>query len=271
MRREKKERRKKKIDSMRKGIYLLPNLITSASLFCGFFSLLRTLQEDFYMAAIFILASGLLDGMDGKIARFTNTTSRFGVEYDSLADVIAFGVAPGMLVFAWALEPFGRLGWLAAFLFVICGALRLGRFNVQVNTVESRFFSGLPIPAAATMIATTILVFYKMGDTGVSKHFPILVTTYILAFLMVSTVKYYGFKDIELFRRKPFRWLVIAILLIIVVAYEPELTLFGLSLLYVGSGPILTMVLMRQHRKAKRLHPERFAPTALSAEKEEME
>jgi CDP-diacylglycerol--serine O-phosphatidyltransferase len=249
MRRERKERRKK-IDSMRKGIYILPNLFTSASLFCGFFALLRTLEEDFYTAAIFILASGLLDGMDGKIARYTNSTSRFGVEYDSLADVISFCVAPGILVYSWALEPFGRFGWLAAFLFVVCGALRLARFNIQVNTVESRYFSGLPTPAAAGLVATGILVFYHLGDTGVSKHVTVLITTYFLAFLMVSTIKYYGFKDIELFRRKPFRWLVIAILLIIVIAYEPEYTLFGLFFAYVISGPILTL-LLRRRRSAK--------------------
>ncbi|MDO9210097.1 MAG: CDP-diacylglycerol--serine O-phosphatidyltransferase [Deltaproteobacteria bacterium] len=258
MRREKKERRKK-IDSMRKGIYILPNLFTATSLFCGFFSLLRTLQEDFYAAAIFILISGLLDGMDGRVARYTNTTSRFGVEFDSLADVIAFGVAPGMLVFAWALEPFGRLGWLAAFLYVVCGALRLGRYNIQVNTVESRYFSGLPIPAAAGLIATGILVFYKLGDIGVSKHLTVLIATYILAFLMVSTVKYYGFKDIELFRRKPFRWLVIAILLIIVVAYEPEYTLFGLFLIYAISGPIMAIIFLRRRRASRPLLPEEKA------------
>ncbi len=244
---------------MRKGIYILPNLFTATSLFCGFFSLLRTLQEDFYAAAIFILISGLLDGMDGRVARYTNTTSRFGVEFDSLADVIAFGVAPGMLVFAWALEPFGRLGWLAAFLYVVCGALRLGRYNIQVNTVESRYFSGLPIPAAAGLIATGILVFYKLGDTGVSKHLTVLIATYILAFLMVSTVKYYGFKDIELFRRKPFRWLVIAILLIIVVAYEPEYTLFGLFLIYAVSGPIMTIIFLRRRRASRPLLPEEKA------------
>ncbi len=244
---------------MRKGIYILPNLFTATSLFCGFFSLLRTLQEDFYAAAIFILISGLLDGMDGRVARYTNTTSRFGVEFDSLADVIAFGVAPGMLVFAWALEPFGRLGWLAAFLYVVCGALRLGRYNIQVNTVESRYFSGLPIPAAAGLIATGILVFYKLGDIGVSKHLTVLIATYILAFLMVSTVKYYGFKDIELFRRKPFRWLVIAILLIIVVAYEPEYTLFGLFLIYAVSGPIMAIIFLRRRRASRPLLPEEKA------------
>jgi CDP-diacylglycerol--serine O-phosphatidyltransferase len=250
MRREKKERLKK-MNRMRKGIYILPNLFTSASLFCGFFALLRTLQEDFYTAAIFILASGLLDGMDGKIARYTNTTSRFGVEYDSLADVIAFCVAPGILVYAWALEPFGRLGWLAAFLFVVCGALRLARFNLQSNTVESRFFSGLPTPAAAGVIATGVLVFYEVGDTGVSRHLTVLIVTYLLAFLMVSTFKYYGFKDIELFRRKPFRWLVIAILLLIVIVYEPEYTLFGLFFAYFISGPILSLVLFYRRRHPK--------------------
>ena len=245
MRREKKFRESR--DSMRKGIYILPNLFTSASLFCGFFALLRTLQEDFYAAAIFILASGFLDGMDGKIARYTNTTCRFGVEYDSLADVLSFCVAPGILVYSWALEPFGRLGWLAAFLFVVCGALRLARFNIQVNTVESRYFSGLPTPAAAGVIATGILVFYEMGDTGISRHITVLIITYFLAFLMVSSLKYYGFKDIELFRRKPFRWLVLAILLIIVIAYAPEYTLFGLFFGYVISGPILTLALHRRH------------------------
>jgi CDP-diacylglycerol--serine O-phosphatidyltransferase len=255
MRREKKERLKK-MHRMRKGIYILPNLITSGSLFCGFFALLRTLQEDFYTAAVFILASGLLDGMDGKIARYTNTTTRFGVEFDSLADVIAFCVAPGILVYAWALEPFGRMGWLAAFLFVVCGALRLARYNLQGSTVESRFFSGLPTPAAAGLIATGVLVFYEAGDTGVSRHPTVLIVTYILAFLMVSTFKYYGFKDIDLFRRKPFRWLVIAILLLIVIAYEPEYTLFGLFFSYFISGPILSLVFIYRRRHPKPVIPE---------------
>jgi len=255
MRREKREFLKKR-GRMRKGIYILPNLITSASLFCGFFALLRTLQEDFYTAAIFIIASGILDGLDGRIARYTNTTSRFGVEYDSLADVIAFCLAPGILVFAWALEPFGNWGWPASFLFVTCGALRLARFNVQVNTVESRYFSGLPTPAAALMIATAILVFYKHGDTGVSQHISILIATYILAFLMVSTIKYYAFKDIELFRRKPFHWLVIVILIGIVIAHEPEYTLFGLFLAYVISGPIITLILHRRHHHPKPALPQ---------------
>ncbi len=254
MKRDKKGRRRQ-VNSIKKGVYILPNLFTAGSLFCGFFSLLRTMQEDFYAAAILILIAGFLDGIDGKIARFTNTSTRFGVEFDSLADVVSFGVAPGILVYAWALEPFGRLGWLAAFLYVICGAMRLGRFNIQVTNVESRFFSGLPIPAAAGLIATVILLYYNLGDTGVSKHLTILIITYVLAFLMVSTIKYYSFKDLELVRRKPFHWLVIAILIIIVVAYEPEYTLFGLFAVYALSGPFASLLLFRR-RVSKPLLPE---------------
>lgn len=255
MRKERKANRRR-TNSLRKGVYILPNLFTAASLFCGFFSVLRTLEEDFYAAALLILIAGFLDGIDGKIARYTNTSTRFGVEFDSLADVISFGVAPGILVYAWALEPFGRFGWLAAFLYVVCGAMRLGRFNIQVTNVESRYFSGLPIPAAAGLIATVILVYYNLGDTGVSKHLTILIATYILAFLMVSTIKYYSFKDLELFRRKPFHWLVISILVIIVIAYEPEYTLFGLFLAYALSGPFLTYILFRRRRISKPLLPE---------------
>ncbi len=255
MRRNRKEKRRQR-NSLKKGVYILPNLFTAGSLFCGFFSLVRTLQEDFYAAAILILIAGFLDGIDGKIARYTNTSTRFGVEFDSLADVISFGVAPGILVYAWALEPFGRLGWLAAFLYVICGAMRLGRFNIQVTNVESRYFSGLPIPAAAGLIATVILLFYNLGDTGVSKHLTILIITYILAFLMVSTIKYYSFKDLELVRRRPFHWLVIAILIIIVVAYEPEYTLFGLFAVYALSGPLVSLLLFRRRRVSKTLLPE---------------
>lgn len=255
MRRDRKQRRRR-TNSIRKGVYILPNLFTAGSLFCGFFSLVRTLQEDFYAAAILILVAGFLDGIDGKIARYTNTSTRFGLEFDSLADVISFGVAPGILVYAWALEPFGRLGWLAAFLYVVCGAMRLGRFNIQVTNVESRYFSGLPIPAAAGLIATVILVYYNLGDTGISKHLPILIITYILAFLMVSTIKYYSFKDLELIRRKPFHWLVIAILVIIVVAYEPEYTLCTLFVVYALSGPCVSFILFRRRRLSKPLLPE---------------
>ena len=136
-------------ESLKRGVYILPNLVTTGSLFAGFYGIVATMNGNYNLAAWFILISAIFDGLDGKVARLTGTTSRFGVEYDSLADLVAFGVAPGLLMYAWALKPFGKLGWLAAFLYVVCGALRLARFNVQVDTVESKRFVGLPIPAAA--------------------------------------------------------------------------------------------------------------------------
>ena len=132
-------------ESMKRGIYILPNLVTAASLFAGFYSMVATLNGNYSSAAAWIFISAVCDGLDGKVARMTGTTSKFGVEFDSLADLVAFGVTPGLMMYAWALRPFGRLGWLAAFLFVVCGALRLARFNVQVETVESKRFVGLPV------------------------------------------------------------------------------------------------------------------------------
>ncbi|HLA51602.1 MAG TPA: CDP-diacylglycerol--serine O-phosphatidyltransferase, partial [Thermodesulfobacteriota bacterium] len=136
---------KQKGSGIKKGIYLLPNLITSASLFGGFYSIIASIDGHFQKAAIAIFISAILDGMDGRVARLTKSTSKFGVEYDSLADLVAFGLAPGILIFTWVLRPFGRYGWLAAFLYVVCGALRLARFNIQIDTLESKRFNGLPI------------------------------------------------------------------------------------------------------------------------------
>ena len=194
-------------DQMKKGIYILPNLFTTASLFAGIYAIIASIQGNFIHASIAIPISLILDGLDGRIARMTHTTSQFGVEYDSLADLVAFGVAPGLLMFSWALKPFGRVGWLAAFLFVVCGALRLARFNVQVNTVESKRFIGLPIPAAASMVSSTVIFFYHFGWPSSYKKLAILVLIYFLAFLMVSSVKYYSFKDPELIKRQPFGFL----------------------------------------------------------------
>ena len=140
-------------ESLKRGVYLLPNLVTTGGLFAGFYGIVATMKGDYQLAAWFILISAVFDALDGKVARLTGTTSRFGVEYDSLVDLVSFGVAPGLLMYSWALQPFGKFGWLAAFLYVVCGALRLARFNIQVNTVESRRFVGLPVPAAAGMVA----------------------------------------------------------------------------------------------------------------------
>ena len=231
------DRQREKPEGIKKGIYLLPNLLTSASLFGGFYSIIASLDGAFDKAAIAILISAVLDGLDGRIARLTGTTSRFGVEYDSLADLIAFGLAPGILIFTWALRPFGRYGWLAAFLYVVCGALRLARFNVQVSTIESRSFNGLPITAAASLVASTVLVFFYFGYGEITKHVTILILVYLLAFFMVSNIKY-SFKELNLTQRMPFMLLVGLILLLITIAAEPQIMLFILTFGYVMSGPV---------------------------------
>jgi CDP-diacylglycerol---serine O-phosphatidyltransferase len=235
----------------KKGIYLLPNLFTSFSLFGGFYAIIASIQGRFDAAAIAILISSLLDGLDGKIARFTHTTSKFGVEYDSLSDLVAFGVAPGLLAFEWSLKPFARFGWLAVFLYLICGALRLARFNIQKNSLESRHFKGLPIPGAAIFLATTVLFARSMGGLAHNQHIMLILIMYLLSFLMVSTIDYFSFKGLGLFKRRHFNSLVALILLFIVVAYKPALMLFLFSAIYVVSGPAMMLYhLVRRSKKA---------------------
>ncbi len=245
----KRKKRSKKRGSQR-GIYVLPNLFTSANLFCGFYAIIAAIQGHFFKAAVAIMIGALLDGLDGRIARVTRTVSKFGLEYDSLTDAISFGVAPGVLVYLWALKPFGRLGWLAALLFVACGTLRLARFNTQVDAVGSEYFMGLPIPAAAFMIAATVLLVDRLEGSGTTKHVTILILMYGLSFLMVSTIKYYSFKRGELFRKMKFNVLVAVILIALVIAAEPVGTVFLIILAYVFSGPFTTLWLRRQQRKA---------------------
>jgi len=239
-------------ESMRKGIYILPNLFTTGSLFAGFYGMIAGINGDYKTAAICILVSAVFDGLDGKVARATGTTSKFGVEYDSLADLVAFGVAPGLIMYFWALKPFGRLGWLAAFLFVVCGALRLARFNVQVETVESKRFVGLPIPAAASMVSATILFFHHMGWPSSYKKLAIIVMIYLLAFLMVSNVKYYSFKDPEVIKKQPFGFLVLAVLLLIIIAAEPAIMIFALLCCYILSGPIGFIITWPRRRRLEK-------------------
>lgn len=232
----------------KKGIYLLPNLFTSASLFSGFFSIVAAIQGRYETAAIAILVSCVFDALDGKIARFTHSTSDFGIEYDSLSDLVAFGVAPAVLSFQWALEPFGRLGWLACFMYLICGALRLARFNVQKSSVEDKYFKGLPIPAAASFIASMILFTTALGWVCETKHILIIVLMYILSFLMVSSIDYLSFKEFELRKQKPFNVLVAIILILIVIAYKPRIMLLFILAAYVVSGPVITIC---RHQKKR--------------------
>jgi CDP-diacylglycerol---serine O-phosphatidyltransferase len=249
-------RRKRKPKGARsfRGIYILPNLITTASLFAGFYAIIEAINGNFELAAVAILVSLILDGLDGRVARMTHSSSNFGVQYDSLADLVSFGVAPALIVYFWALRPYGRYGWVAAFLFVVCGALRLARFNVQTGVIDPRYFNGLPIPAAATMVATYILMYYELGDWAPDRHILVLLMIYVLSFLMVSNIKYYSFKKFELFQRKPFPVLVGAVLLFLVIAIEPKIMGCLAMGSYVLSGPLLTLLLLWKRRKEPEIH-----------------
>jgi CDP-diacylglycerol--serine O-phosphatidyltransferase len=239
---------------MKKGIYILPNLFTSASLFCGFYSIIASFKEHFVPASIAILFAVVFDGLDGRIARLTNTTSKFGAEYDSLADVIAFGIAPSLLAYCWATSIYGKWGWIVAFLFVLCGALRLARYNIQIGIIESSVFNGLPIPAAASVIATTVIFFNSdyVGVEGKFHNIFIMVFVIILSLLMVSSIKYYSFKDMKLLVRKPFMIFFGLVVLSIIIVAEPELMFFVLILGYALSGPIWWVVKFIKKTKEKK-------------------
>ena len=220
-----------------RGVYLLPNLLTTGNLFSGFYAVIAVFNERYLLAAVAILIALVFDMLDGQIARFTKTSSRFGVEYDSLADLISFGLAPGLLIYAWALSDYGRLGWAAAFLFLACGALRLARFNVQAGGTDTRFFTGLPIPAAASLIATTVLLDEYIVSLGREvRPIVILLMMYTLAFLMVSRLRYRAFKEFSLHRKRPFESLALSVLGLIILVLAPQVVLFAVFALYALSG-----------------------------------
>ncbi|ADU62922.1 MAG: CDP-diacylglycerol--serine O-phosphatidyltransferase [Pseudodesulfovibrio sp.] len=236
-----------------KSVYLLPNLLTTASLFIGFLGLIWAIQGDFTSCALCILASCVFDGLDGKVARLTNTTSEFGVQLDSLADLVAFGVVPAVMAYLWVLEDFGRLGLIAAFLFMACGALRLARFNVQTATTSKKHFVGLPIPAAACTLATLVLFTVYLPASAMETLLPTatLVLVYVLSFFMVSTIRFYSFKELSAFTAHPFSWMVTAILVFSLIASRPRLLGFVFFLGYIVSGPLYTLFLLS--RRGKRL------------------
>ncbi len=232
---------------MRKGIYVLPNLMTLTSMFFGFYSIAAAFNSEYSTAAWAILAASVFDVLDGWVARITHTATRFGIEIDSLADVISFGVAPGILVYSWSLQSFGRIGWTGSFFLVACAALRLARFNVQMGSTEKKHFTGMPTPAAALMIATTVLAYDELLDIlrnvkllwladAVGADYWILVLTFTLAGLMVSNITYHSLKEANLRERRPFGLLVAIAALLAVVAYHPALVLFLIILFYVLSG-----------------------------------
>jgi len=234
-------RKRKQKKDFRRGIYILPNLFTTCSLFCGFYAVIASFNGDFVRAAWAIMFSAAFDWLDGKIARLSNSISRFGMEYDSLSDLIAFGIAPAITVYIWALIPFGRIGWLASFLYVACAALRLARFNIQSNIITSRYFEGMPTPAAGGLIATTIIITDYLGWNEPSKHFPVLLMTFFISFMMVSKIRYQSLKQLELTGKISFQLLVISLCIIILIAAEPQITLFALFSLYAFSGPFIAL------------------------------
>ncbi|NPB08799.1 MAG: CDP-diacylglycerol--serine O-phosphatidyltransferase [Thermodesulfobacteria bacterium] len=217
---------------------ILPSILTTGNLFCGFFALIAAINGDPLRAAVAILMAMIFDILDGRVARLTGTTSRFGVEYDSLCDLVSFGVAPAILVFTYALKPYGRYGWLAAFIYVATTALRLARFNIQ-SFSDRTYFSGLPSPAAAGVMASMVLFTRWLGLEPPVKHVTILVLVYCVSYLMVSGIPYFSFKKIHFAEKHPFYSLVGFVLILTVVAAEPPLTLFVLFGLYALSGPLL--------------------------------
>jgi CDP-diacylglycerol--serine O-phosphatidyltransferase len=225
----------------RQGIFLFPSLLTTANLFCGFFSLLLAVDQRYTEAAVAIFVAMVMDLLDGRVARLMKATSQFGVEYDSLADVISFCVAPAFLLYSFALRPLGRAAWFGAFLFVICGALRLARFNVQTSSVDRRFFVGLSTPAAAG-VAAALVVLLQGEEPPRAVRVTIAVATYVLALLMVSTFRYWSFKEIDFARRRPVETLLVVVLAVMIVATMHEVFLFLVFGGYALSGPVRRLV-----------------------------
>jgi CDP-diacylglycerol--serine O-phosphatidyltransferase len=236
---------------MRKGIYLLPNTLTLCGMFCGFYAILASYKGHYVYGAWAILIAFIFDGVDGWVARLTNTTTKFGIELDSLSDLVAFGVAPAVLIYSWGLTPFGRIGWGAAFLFVICGALRLARYNVQMGSAESKSFTGMPIPAAATVVASLVLFYTEVRGGLIEKHYIILMLPFILSALMVSTLRYHGLKEVDLRKRKPFWLLVVIVSAFVLVFMYPETVLFLFALFYMLWGIVESIVILYRRRSLR--------------------
>lgn len=221
----------------RKGIHILPSLFTTGNVFCGFYSFIAALNDKYFIAAWAIVFAIIFDILDGRIARMTKTTSAFGMQYDSLADVISFGMAPAFLCYAWVLKPFGRVGWMAAFLYLLCAALRLARFNTTKPDIQGQYFIGLATPAAAAVIASIIIAFEDLFGSRVHPGFMVAVV-YILAFLMVSNIKYPAFKKFEFRKRVSFTRFLLVVLVLYILATIPKIALFIISFGYTMFGPI---------------------------------
>lgn len=233
-----------------RAIYLLPNILTTAALFAGFYAIVAALKGYFDTAAIAIFIAMIADGLDGRVARLTNTQSPFGAQYDSLSDMAAFGIAPALIIYSWSLIKLGKIGWLVAFLYAAATALRLARFNIQAS--DKRYFSGLPCPSAAGIIASIVWMgsSYELPGTAISV--PVAALTAIVALLMVSSIRYSSFKSVDFKGNVPFFTVVIAVVTIVAIAIEPPEMLFAIFFIYLISGPVMTLWQMRKLRKMRK-------------------
>ena len=234
----------------RKGIYLLPNLFTTSALFAGFFSVVAGINGDFTAAAVAIFIAMILDGLDGRVARMTNTQSAFGAEYDSLSDMLSFGVAPALVAFNWILQDVGKTGWVVAFLYVACAALRLARFNVQIGSADKKWFIGLPSPSAAAFVAASVWTFHSFDAEAFGFKLLMLIVVAAAGILMVSNIRYYSFKEIDLKGPVPFVVLLAIVLGFVVISVEPSVMLLLLFSGYVASGPALAIMRKMQRTPA---------------------
>lgn len=248
-----------------KGVYLLPNLFTTAALFAGFYSIVSAMHAPavlaeegmdaakgyFIYSAIAIFVAMIMDGLDGRVARFTNSQSPFGAEYDSLSDMIAFGLAPALLAFQWSLAGAGKIGWMVAFIYVACAALRLARFNVQIGSVDKKYFIGLASPSAAAVVASSVWTFNNLDVAGEKVILVMLILVLASGCLMVSNIKYYSFKNLDFKRRVPFIVILVVVLGFAIIGTAPSYVLLLLFFTYSASGPVQYLIKLRKSYKIK--------------------
>ncbi|MCP5245342.1 MAG: CDP-diacylglycerol--serine O-phosphatidyltransferase [Burkholderiales bacterium] len=234
----------------RRGIYLLPNLFTTAALFSGFYAIIQAMNGNFEHSAIAIFVAMVLDGLDGRVARMTHTQSEFGAEYDSMSDMVSFGVAPALIMYEWALKEMGQWGWIAAFIYCACAALRLARFNVNINVIDKRFFQGLPSPAAAALIAGLVWLMLNFQIVGTDIKWLALIVTLFAGLSMVSNIPFYSGKEINLKRRVPFVTILLLVLFFFVlIPSHPPVVLFCIFAGYALSGYIIKLWRFNKNRK----------------------
>ncbi len=232
----------------KRGIYLLPNLFTTGALFAGFYAIVQAMNAHFEHSAVAIFVAMVLDGLDGRVARLTHTQSDFGAEYDSLSDMVSFGVAPSLVVYEWALKGLGKWGWFAAFIYCAATALRLARFNTNIDVVDKRYFQGLPSPAAAALISGFVWVMHDYDVSGDSIHWYAAVLAVFAGLSMVSNLPFYSFKDFNMRKSVPFVAIILAALFFIVISSYPPGVLFGLFMCYALSGYVM-WIWRRRHKR----------------------